>query len=200
MAKPSPNIPYNEVDYSASATLIYYDHPLPLLRGPIPAGPTDDPNLGPYVLAFPTQQSFFSSFKFCQSKLREQCESGLRIGCSLIASEKCKPPWWKTLSGKVDFKERSACEEREMVACLQDSKEKCETFALEKSLDPFKWARIAAPKKKMGKKEVGRLISWVSGLGFWNGNQSGLLYELNLSSETMYYRGSEIMGDENQLN
>ncbi|XP_048499917.1 uncharacterized protein LOC104894573 [Beta vulgaris subsp. vulgaris] len=203
-AKPSPNSTNNEDDYSPSSTLIHFDHPLPLLRRPIPAGPTDDPNLGPYVLAFTSPQSFFSSLKSCESKLLEQCEAGVRIGCSISASNKCRPPWWKTLFGSIDFKERSECEEREMGVCLQNSKEKCGEFAKEKCLGPFKWARVACRERKLRKEEVGRLISLVSGLGFLNGNL-GFGFELlvgnqldglNLRYEVTNFRGCELLNDD----
>uniref|UniRef100_A0A803LFK8 Uncharacterized protein n=1 Tax=Chenopodium quinoa TaxID=63459 RepID=A0A803LFK8_CHEQI len=205
MAEPSPN----EEDYSASATLIHFDRPLPLLRRPIPDGPTDDPELGPFVLAFPNPQSFYSSLKFCESKLLELCEAGVRIGCSITASNNCKSPWWKTLFGKIDFKERNECEEREMAACLQGSKEKCGELSKEKCLGPFGSARIACRERKLRKKEVGELISWVSGLGLFNGNlgfemlagnQLGLLSVLDLSYEVTNFRGSELLGDRNQPN
>ncbi|KNA08704.1 hypothetical protein SOVF_160310 isoform B [Spinacia oleracea] len=209
MANASPNSTTNEEDYSASATLTHFDRPLPLLRRPITAGPTDNPNLGPYVLAFPNPQSFFSSLKISESKLLEQCEAGVRIGCSITASNNCKPPWWKTLFGKIDFRERNECEEREMAACLQGSKEKCWEFSKEKCLGPFGSARIACREGKLRRKEVGRLISWVSGLGLANrnsgfemlvSNQLGLLPELNLSYEITYFRGSELLRDRNQPN
>ena len=209
MAKPPPNYDSSDSDYSASATLIRFDRPIPLLRRPVPASPTDDPNLGPYVLAFPNVQSFFSALKFCESKLLEQCEAGFRIGCSITASNKCRPPWWKTLFGKVDFRERSECEDREMAACLEGSKDKCANFAKEKCVGPFGWARVARGERKLREKEVGRLISCVSGLGISKGNaafetflgdQLKSIPQLNLSYEVSTIRGSEILGDWYQQN
>ncbi|KAL9263376.1 hypothetical protein AKJ16_DCAP18962 [Drosera capensis] len=70
-----------EDDYSASATLVPFDHPRPLLRRPMRAGPMDNPSLGTYLLAFKDQQAFISAYKFCLSKVFEQSQSGLRIGC-----------------------------------------------------------------------------------------------------------------------
>uniref|UniRef100_A0A803M831 Methyltransferase n=1 Tax=Chenopodium quinoa TaxID=63459 RepID=A0A803M831_CHEQI len=57
-----------------------------------------------------------------------------------------------------------------MVACLQGSKEKCGQFSKEKRLNLFGSAQIACRERKLRKKEVGELISWVSGLGLFNGN------------------------------
>uniref|UniRef100_A0A803M829 Uncharacterized protein n=1 Tax=Chenopodium quinoa TaxID=63459 RepID=A0A803M829_CHEQI len=57
-----------------------------------------------------------------------------------------------------------------MAACLQDSKEKCGQFSKGKCYGPFGSARIVDRKIKLRKKEVGELISWVSGLSLLNGN------------------------------
>ncbi|KAJ0983035.1 hypothetical protein J5N97_011290 [Dioscorea zingiberensis] len=132
-------------DFSPSATVVPFDPPIPLLRGPVPAGPEDDPSAGPFVLAFNDAASWRSALDATRSKLIEQCEAGARVGCSITASNKCKPPWWKSLIGytAADFAEREQCEEREMSSCLAVSKEACLHFAKEKCLPPFRDARIA---------------------------------------------------------
>lgn len=96
-----------------------------------------------------------------------------------------------------------------MAACLQGSTEQCREFAKKKSLGPFGSARVACRERRLRKKEVGRLISWVTGLGLFNGslgfellagNQLGLLSELNLSYEVTNFRGSDLLEDRNQNN
>ncbi|KAK9099627.1 hypothetical protein Syun_026672 [Stephania yunnanensis] len=138
-------------DFSATATIIAFDPPLPLLRVPIPASSSDDPSIGPFVLAFKDAQSWKSALQACQSKIIEQCEGGARVGCSISASAKCKPPWWRTYfgGGATDLSEREQCEEREMEACLASSRESCLKFSKDKCLNPFRDARIALidPKK-----------------------------------------------------
>ncbi|KAJ4982113.1 hypothetical protein NE237_032950 [Protea cynaroides] len=135
MATPTANTD----DFSPSATLISYDRALPLLRGPIPAGLSDDPSKGPFVLAFRDSSSWKSAFQACEFKVIEQCEVGARIGCSISASNKCKPPWWSFLFGaaSVDVTAREQCEEREMAACLAASKESCLKLGKEKCLPLF---------------------------------------------------------------
>ncbi|GAB4841651.1 hypothetical protein Ancab_022365 [Ancistrocladus abbreviatus] len=206
MVEPPPNI---DDDYSPSATLIQFDHPVPLLRGPLPAGPTDDPSIGPYVLAFRDRQSFSFAYKLCESKLLEQCEVGVRIGCSISASNKCRPPWWKALFGRydrIDFRERERCEEREMAICIEASKDKCVKFAKEKCLGPFMSARIACRERELRQKEVGRLISCISCLGLLKSNvgfetllvdQLRLLLSLKFFHEVTSYRGGELLLDNN---
>ncbi|XP_077236491.1 uncharacterized protein LOC143877998 [Tasmannia lanceolata] len=137
-------------DFSASATVIVFDHPIPLLRGPIPAGLSDDPSIGPFVLAFRDARSWKFAFRATESKLIEQCEAGARVGCSISASNKCKPPWWKTLLGvaTIDFSERERCEECEMSACVAAAKESCIQFAKDKCLPSFREARIALATPK----------------------------------------------------
>ena len=73
-------------------------------------------------------------------------QAGARSGCSITASRKCKPPWWKGLFGAAptDYEERERCEEREMAACLEAAKEACITFAKGKCIAPFRDARIAS--------------------------------------------------------
>ncbi|XP_043699222.1 uncharacterized protein LOC122650001 [Telopea speciosissima] len=147
-------------DFSPSTTLISYDRPLPLLRGPIPAGLSDDPSKGPFVLAFRDPSSWKSAFQTCESKVIEQCEAGARIGCSISASNKCKPPWWRSLFGAVtvDVAAREQCEEREMASCLAASKESCLKLGKEKCLPPFRDARIAL----IDLNEVSKFIFWAS--------------------------------------
>ncbi|KAI3836765.1 hypothetical protein MKW92_000214 [Papaver armeniacum] len=137
-------------DFSASATLILFKSPVPPLRIPIPAGLSDDPSKGPFVLAFKDSLSWKSALQASESKIIEQCEAGARIGCSINASSKCRPPWWKTLLGgaPTDLAEREQCEEREMSACLVASKESCLKFAKDKCLSPFLEARIALTDQK----------------------------------------------------
>lgn len=64
----------NPEDFSASATVIPFDSPLPLLRGPVPAGHSDDPTAGPFVLAFRDADSWRSAFRSTESKMMVQCE------------------------------------------------------------------------------------------------------------------------------
>ncbi|KAL9269562.1 hypothetical protein AKJ16_DCAP25847 [Drosera capensis] len=173
MKEATESTPTVEDDYSASATLVPYDHPRPLLRGPFRAGPMDNPSLGPYLLAFKDQQAFISAYKFCLSKVFEQCQSGVRIGCAIKASNECKPPWWKAIFGgrsRMDFKERELCEDREMAICIEESKNKCVEFTKEKCLAPFKSARIACREIRLDKQKLGRLISCISGLGALKNN------------------------------
>ncbi|KAJ1433111.1 hypothetical protein SESBI_06333 [Sesbania bispinosa] len=147
-------------EYSPSSTVIKFDRPIPLLRGPLPAGPSDDPSAGPYVLAFRDPQAWASSFIACERKIVQQCEEGARIGCAISASSKCKPPWWKVLLGPKpsDLKEREICEEREMADCFSVAKEKCVGFARDKCLVPFRDARI----KVLNSKGAVKLICWAS--------------------------------------
>ncbi|XP_068660337.1 uncharacterized protein [Aristolochia californica] len=137
--------------FSASQTVVLFDPPVPLLRGPIPAGLSDDPSVGPFVLAFRDDRSWTSAFQQTQSKIIEQCEEGARVGCSIRASNKCKPPWWNTLFriSPVDFAEREKCEECEMLACLAASRESCIQFAKDKCIAPFRDARIALTSSLM---------------------------------------------------
>lgn len=73
-------------------------------------------------------------------------QAGARSGCSISASRKCKPPWWKGLfvAAPTDYEERERCEEREMAACLEAAKEACIKFAKAKCIGPFRDARIAS--------------------------------------------------------
>ncbi|XP_058108699.1 uncharacterized protein LOC131251776 [Magnolia sinica] len=147
-------------DLSASATVIAFDPPIPLLRGPLPAGRSDDPSIGPFVLAFRDERSWRSAYQVTESKIIEQCEAGARVGCSINASAKCKPPWWKAMFGAtaMDFSEREQCEEREMSACLVAARESCVQFAKDKCLPVFRDARIALPYQK----GVGGLLFWAN--------------------------------------
>ncbi|XP_058737996.1 uncharacterized protein LOC131621700 [Vicia villosa] len=153
-----------EDDYSPSSTVFKFDRPIPLLRGPLLASPSDDPSAGPYVLAFRDSQAWASSFIACERKIVQQCEEGARIGCAINASSKCKPPWWKVLSGPKlsDLKEREICEVREMEECFNVAKEKCVGLAREKCLAPFRDARIKVGKGVLSSKEAVKLIGWTS--------------------------------------
>ncbi|WJX78921.1 hypothetical protein P8452_62098 [Trifolium repens] len=152
-----------EDDYSPSSTVIKFDRPIPLLRGPLPASPSDDPSAGPYVLAFRDSQAWASSFIACERKIVQQCEEGARIGCAINASSKCKPPWWKALSAPKlsDLKEREICEVREMEECFAEAKVKCVGFAKDKCLVPFRDARIKVGKGVLNLKEAVKLIDWM---------------------------------------
>ncbi|XP_061369098.1 uncharacterized protein LOC133311975 [Gastrolobium bilobum] len=153
-------------DYSPSSTVIKFDRSIPLLRGPLPADPSDDQSAGPYVLAFRDPQAWASSFIACERKIVEQCAEGARIGCAISASSKCKPPWWKALVGPKpkpsDLRERELCEEREMEDCFAAAKEKCVGFARDKCLVPFRDARIMVRGRCLNSKEAVKLIHWVS--------------------------------------
>lgn len=61
-------------EFSPSATVVPFDQPVPLLRGPVPAGPEDDPSVGPFVLAFKDAASWRSALEATRSKLIEQCQ------------------------------------------------------------------------------------------------------------------------------
>ncbi|KAL1351552.1 hypothetical protein HN51_015460 [Arachis hypogaea] len=158
---PSAN---NLDDYSASSTVITFDRPIPLLRGPLPAGPSDQPSLGPNVLAFRDARAWASAYRSCELKIVQQCEEGARIGCAISSSSRCKPPWWKALLGSKpsDLKERELCEEREMANCFAEAKEKCVEFAKDKCLVPFRDARIRVKERGFDSKRAVRLIHWAS--------------------------------------
>ncbi|KAG9459781.1 hypothetical protein H6P81_004289 [Aristolochia fimbriata] len=104
-------------DFSASQTVVWFDPPVPLLRGPVPSGLSDNPSVGPFVLAFRDDRSWRSAFHRTQSKCIQQCE-------------------WILL-------EREKCEEREMSSCLVAARESCIQFAKDKCIAPFRDARIA---------------------------------------------------------
>eukprot|EP00850_Spirogloea_muscicola_P012915 SM000085S23265 [mRNA] locus=s85:369179:370849:- [translate_table: standard] len=139
------------IDLSPSATTAAFDPVLPLLRVPVPAGPGDDPDKGPYMLAFRDVDSWRRAWAHCEQKIALQCEAGTRMGCSLEATSRCRTPWWRAalprLLGRgaadAEDKEREACEEAEMLACLADSHSRCSKHARE-SCDPvFSDLRIA---------------------------------------------------------
>ncbi|KAK9058548.1 hypothetical protein SSX86_023390 [Deinandra increscens subsp. villosa] len=131
----------NPDDYSPTETLITFDRPIPLLRRPISS--VEDDSL---VLGFNDPQSWASAYKSCESSIIQQCEAGARIGCSVSASKKCAPPWWKTVIGggvtKQDLIEREKCEEREMAECLEASKVTCRKFAEDKCWPAFRDAQV----------------------------------------------------------
>ncbi|CAH8269602.1 unnamed protein product [Arabidopsis lyrata] len=120
-------------DYSAAATTVVFERPIPLLRGPVPSG-------GSYVLAFRSLDSWSAAFKRCETLIKDQCQEGARIGCAVSASNNCKPPWWR---GSGDMRERDKCEEREFQACVAASKGKCAAFAKDKCSGAFLDARIS---------------------------------------------------------
>ncbi|KAG2565511.1 hypothetical protein PVAP13_7NG026800 [Panicum virgatum] len=129
-------------DYSAAATVVRFDPPLPLLRAPVPSAATGEPP----ILAFRDATSWRAAWDAAEASLILQCEAGARSGCSITASRKCKPPWWKGLFGAAptDYEERERCEEQEMNACLEAAKEACIKFAKGKCIGPFRDARIAS--------------------------------------------------------
>ncbi|KAL3849906.1 hypothetical protein ACJIZ3_011788 [Penstemon smallii] len=194
---PSPN----PDDYSAATTLISFPRPIPLLRGPIKS---DDPSSGPYLLAFKSPDSWAAAYHSSKTLIISQCESGARIGCSISASTKCKPPWWKFLLLKQDFGERAKCEEIEMEACFSAAKERCVVFAKQKCEPAFKNARVEVSGLDLMKvdwKEVFRLISGVYfvdkkryGVGVWGIDKSW--GEFRSKYEVTNFRGRDLMGSD----
>ncbi|KAM7254098.1 hypothetical protein ACFE04_031780 [Oxalis oulophora] len=155
----SPNLD----DYSADKTTIKFDQPLPLLRGPTPSGPQDNPNCGPYVLAFKNPNSYSNAYKLCQSQILTQCEHGARIGCAITASNNCKPPWWRFLGGRIPhLKERERCEELQMEGCVIAAKGKCLEFANDKCRKGFRDARVQIGERESQFLEVRRLLGFAS--------------------------------------
>ncbi|KAK7245426.1 hypothetical protein RIF29_40272 [Crotalaria pallida] len=155
-----PSSPTNLEEYSPSSTLLTFDNPIPLIRGPL-----FDPISGSHVLAFRDTRAWAIAFRSCERKIVTQCEEGARIGCAINASSKCKPPWWKVLVGsgskkpaEEELKERELCEEREMRECLDAAKGKCVEFARGKCLVPFRDARV----KGLGLRDAARLVSFAS--------------------------------------
>ncbi|XP_058008733.1 uncharacterized protein LOC131183033 [Hevea brasiliensis] len=150
------SIPQKLDECSPSSTTIKFDHPIPLLRGPVPASSSDDPSSRPYVLA--------AASKIFEFKIIEQCDGGARIGCAIAASNKCNPPWWHNfIGGKYpDLKEREMCEEREMEGCLGAAKEKFIGFAKCNCWRSFSEARIAAGEGMLSEKVVRKFVCLVS--------------------------------------
>lgn len=127
-----------------AATIVPFDPPVPLLRGPVATGLADEPSSRSFVLAFRDAASWRSAFRAAESKIVEQCVAGARVGCSISVSNTCKPPWWRIILGakSMDFAEREQCEEREMSSCMASAKVACSKFAREKCLPAFQEARI----------------------------------------------------------
>lgn len=84
------------VDLSPSVTTVAFDPVLPLLRVPVPAGESDDPSKGHFVLAFRNEETWRQAWLSCGEKIAQQCEAGAKVGCSITAATVCRPPWWKT--------------------------------------------------------------------------------------------------------
>lgn len=196
-----PSIPPNLDEYSASATTIKFDCPIPLLRGPIRAGPLDEPSSSPYLLAFKDPHSWAAGYVSCRTKIISQCEEGSRIGCAISASKKCKPVWWHGLIGwkQMDLKERERCEDRELEGCLVAAEEKCIGFAKERCTGPFLDARIAVRESDVRKKAVRKLVclasmpeesTWRDLIGL---DKLGK-YELGITN----IKGSELLGSGSQ--
>ncbi|TQD90240.1 hypothetical protein C1H46_024157 [Malus baccata] len=188
----------NHIDeHSAAATIIQFDRPVPLLRGPVRASPNDDPSSGLYIMAFRDPKAWANAYRACESKMVEQCEAGARIGCAISGSEKCKPPWWRALIGQKapDLKQREQCKEREMEGCLTAAKEKCGGLAKENCLKPFREARIAG----VNVKQAGRLVCWetVADRSTWV-NLIGL-EKLGISGSTTNYRAGELFGSDSEV-
>ncbi|XP_028804222.1 uncharacterized protein LOC114759247 [Neltuma alba] len=190
-------------DYSPSSTVINFDRPIPLLRGPLPAGPSDDPSAGSFVLAFRDSHAWISSYRACERKIILQCQEGARIGCAISASSKCKPSWWKALMGAkpTDLKERERCEESEMESCFAVAKEKCIGFARDKCLSPFMDARIAVRERGLNLKEALKSIHLAS-FPEESLRMMGQMGSARLSHGTKLgvtnYKASELLGsDEN---
>ncbi|KAL4588125.1 hypothetical protein LXL04_001005 [Taraxacum kok-saghyz] len=166
----------NTDDYSPEKTLITFDRPIPPIRRPIPSE-TDDS----FVLGFKDPQSWASAYKSCESNIIQQCEAGVRVGCSVSASSKCAPPWWKSLIGsgvsKEELIEREKCEEREMSECFEASRLNCRKFAEDKCSPAFRDARVVVKggsSDEKVKKRVSELIGrvWmgekmVGDVGLW---------------------------------
>ncbi|XP_073292219.1 uncharacterized protein [Primulina huaijiensis] len=166
-----PPLPPDSDYFSAATTLIPFPRPLPLLRGPIRAGPSDDPSSGPYLLAFKTSDSWAAAYNSCKLQITSQCESGARIGCSISASNKCKPPWWKLVLGltsKQDLSERAKCEEIEIEACCVAARERCAEFAKQKCAPAFKNARIEVSGSNLGVLEWKEAFTLISMTCFTN--------------------------------
>lgn len=121
-------------------------------------------------------------------------QAGARSGCSITASRKCKPPWWKGLLGgaPTDYQERERCEEREMAACLEAAREACVKFAKEKCIEPFRDARIASE----GLLENTKFAIWGAGR---NRTSSASLciansqYPFNPRPGSTNYKGSDLL-------
>uniref|UniRef100_A0A0E0BL80 Uncharacterized protein n=1 Tax=Oryza glumipatula TaxID=40148 RepID=A0A0E0BL80_9ORYZ len=178
-------------DYSPAATVVRFDPPLPLLRAPVPSSAASGE---PPVLAFRDAASWRAAWEATEASLLSQCEAGARSGCSITASRKCKPPWWKGLLGgaPTDYQERDRCEEREMAACLEAAREACVKFAKEKCIEPFRDARIASE----GLLENTKFAVWGAGS---NRTSSASLciansqYPFNPRPGATNYRGSDLL-------
>ncbi|KAI4989293.1 hypothetical protein ZWY2020_036610 [Hordeum vulgare] len=81
-------------DYSPAATVVPFNPPLPLLRAPVPSSSSASTDPMP-VLAFRDAASWRAAWEAAEASLFSQCEAGARSGCSITATRKCKPPWWK---------------------------------------------------------------------------------------------------------
>ena len=121
-------------------------------------------------------------------------QAGARSGCSITASRKCKPPWWKGLFGAAptDYEERERCEEREMAACLEAAKEACITFAKGKCIAPFRDARIASD----GLLENTDFDVWSAGSGEASSTSSAVLndqHSFSPGAGVTSYKGSDLL-------
>lgn len=132
---------------SRKDTTVAFDPPIPILRVPLPATQEDDPSKGPFVLAFQDEDAWLNAWQSCEIKVAERCEAGARMGCSIGAAKRCKPPWWHKIfpffyKPNHRYEDREACEEREMQNCLTDAKEKCTFYAKDICQGGFREARI----------------------------------------------------------
>lgn len=84
-------------------------------------------------------------------------QAGARMGCSIGAAKKCKPPWWHIRlpffnTSNCQREDREACEEREMQRCLTDAKAKCASYAKDTCQGGFSEARIVNPHAPLEQK------------------------------------------------
>ena len=121
-------------------------------------------------------------------------QAGARSGCSITASRKCKPPWWKGLFGAAptDYEERERCEEREMASCLEAAQEACTTFAKGKCIAPFRDAWIASD----GLLENTDFDVWSAGSGEASSTSSAVLndqHSFSPGAGVTSYKGSDLL-------
>ncbi|GJP78392.1 hypothetical protein CLOP_g8696 [Closterium sp. NIES-67] len=155
----------SDVELSPAVTTVAFSPaPLPPLRLPVKAGPGDSPERGKWVLAFQDEASWRGAWGACERKIGEQCEVGARMGCSVRATTRCQEalPWglrgragdsWGDgaagrggrggRGGEEEEKEREACEEREMMACLATAQDACREHAQQQCATAFSQALIA---------------------------------------------------------
>jgi hypothetical protein len=102
-------------DLSPFATVVAFDPVLPLARVPVPAGQGDDPDKGPYVLAFRNEETWRQAWRTCKEKIATQCEAGAKLGCSIAAAKACARPWWQL---SLPFFGTSGCHSSHTLPCF----------------------------------------------------------------------------------